>query len=73
LAHICVRSYLKPRWFTDQELLYIDLAKEHLRWEPKVELEERLGKIIEYFEEFIQSKALRHSVEGIFEFSTAGK
>ena len=32
----------------------INLAKEHLGWQPKVELEEGLGKTIEYFEKFIR-------------------
>ncbi len=32
----------------------INLAKKHLGWQPKVELEEGLGKTIEYFEKFIR-------------------
>jgi len=35
----------------------INLAKKHLGWQPKVELEEGLGKTIEYFEKFIRGAA----------------
>ena len=35
----------------------INLAKKHLGWQPKVELEEGLGKTIEYFEEFLRDAA----------------
>lgn len=32
----------------------IELAKEHLKWSPKVELESGLLRTIEYFKEIIQ-------------------